>query len=157
MVQCFPHFYTNLCILFLWLDLSKFQCFKKFKFGKMGTNIFFKIIHHVTLNQYKKTLILCTSFFKYFCCNFKKIQWNSFENNNFLPKAPPAYKTAPIKGFSGVNPKAIMYIIWAMEKHAIPAVKRFGHTRNASPMQLNTSPVRILLEKVYLETIFFSL
>lgn len=33
----------------------------------------------------------------------------------------------------------------------IPAVKQLGHTRNASPMQLNTNPVSIRLEKVYLQ------
>lgn len=33
----------------------------------------------------------------------------------------------------------------------IPAVKQLGHTNSASPMQLNTNPVNIRLEKAYLQ------
>lgn len=61
------------------------------------------------------------------------------------------YIIAPSVKLRGVNPNAIIYIIWAIANMHIPAVKQLGHTNKASPIQLNTNPVSIRLEKVYLQ------
>lgn len=54
---------------------------------------------------------------------------------------------------SGIKPNALMYIIWARANIHIPGVKQLGQTNNASPIQLNISPVNIRLEKVYLKEV----
>lgn len=61
------------------------------------------------------------------------------------------YSITPSVKLRGLNPNANIYIICAIANIHIPAVKQLGHTNSASPMQLNTNPVNIRLEKAYLQ------
>lgn len=70
---------------------------------------------------------------------------------NLLPTEQNIYIIAPSVKLRGVNPNAIIYVICAIANIHIPAVKQLGHTNNASPIQLNTNPISIRLEKVYLQ------
>lgn len=67
------------------------------------------------------------------------------------PSEHMAYKIVPSIILSGIKPNALMYMIWAKANMHIPGVKQLGQTNSASPMQLNTKPVSIRLENVYLE------
>jgi len=42
-------------------------------------------------------------------------------------------------------------MICAIANIHIPAVKQLGHTNSASPIQLNTNPVKMRREKAYLQ------
>lgn len=68
-----------------------------------------------------------------------------------LPIEQDMYSIAPSVKLRGLNPNANIYIICATANMHIPAVKQLGHTNSASPMQLNTNPVNIRLEKAYLQ------
>lgn len=68
-----------------------------------------------------------------------------------LPIEQDIYSTAPSVKLRGLKPNANIYIICATANIHIPAVKQLGHTNSASPMQLNTNPVSMRLEKAYLQ------